>query len=218
MIYPTILTDIRDVIVTAQLNMTGDNGVDGRLNSALDEQRVVDFLSSKFPGKVIGAPRPRFWYDFAVYHDSVFYPVNIKITNGYNKDTADNAGQMVGLLWSLTDVPEATLLTIGNKPRTNTKVVNDMLVDGKGDAKRDYYYLVINKADNSQCMISSMRTMTVSMANSGKRNIPFQANWLGCQSPVDRTFDEAYKYLIGAYQHNLQLMQSDYSRIISRTL
>lgn len=88
---PNLLCDIVDFLQKQDLNLS-KNSPDGRINSALNEDEIIDILSSKF---TIERPDMRDWYDFSFEENEQFYPVNIKIST---TKTADNLNCKLGLL------------------------------------------------------------------------------------------------------------------------
>ena len=76
----------------SELNLYNKNA-DGRLNSAISEDMVFDFIKKYIP-EIKKAP-PRYWYD-CIYKE---YPFNIKITTGTG---ADNISSKIGMLYAMT--------------------------------------------------------------------------------------------------------------------
>lgn len=95
-------------------------------------------------------PPLRHWFDIAVINDSSYYPIDIKITE------MRAASSLVPLIYALTNTElkydkhydSTSLLKYFNK---------DMISD---DNNRDYYYLVINKKNTKDIIITSIKNLS----------------------------------------------------------
>ncbi len=74
---PLIMYKIKKYLNEEEFYFTTKNN-DGRLNSSLDEKKIIDILSRKFKIKI---PNIRMWYDILVYdYKCGFIPVNLNLT------------------------------------------------------------------------------------------------------------------------------------------
>ena len=74
---------------------------DGRINSCIDEENIIDLLIEKFTEK-IKKTKIRMWYDILVF--DTYYgwlPVNIKTTTTL---TSDNTANLAMCVYAYTDV------------------------------------------------------------------------------------------------------------------
>lgn len=149
---------------------------DGRVNSCLDEDFIIDLLIKKFKPRVQKPDKSkRMWYDITV-RDILYgwIPVNIKTTTMM---TSDNTGNLAMCVYTYTD----EILSIDcNKTYTNGKVYNilvDKLKSKKYNRinKKDYYFLVINKTNPKDIVINSVKGLSKLTPNIN--NLPFQVCW-----------------------------------------
>ena len=70
----------------------------------------------------------------------------------------------------------------------------------------DFYFLVIGKGkppeDPKRAFVCSLRTLPEVVANGN--NPPFQCNWSKCLEPVQRSYEEAKRFLLGHYRQSLK--------------
>ena len=145
---------------------------DGRINSCIDENNIIELLILKFT-KRIKKPKIRMWYDILVF-DYIYgwLPVNIKTTTTL---TNDNTGNLTMCVYAYTD----ELLDI-NKTYKNGKMSNILLDKLKNKKynlsnKKDYYFIVLNKSNSNDIIINSVKGLTVLTPNIN--NLPFQVCW-----------------------------------------
>ena len=81
------------------------------------------------------------------------------------------------------------------------KFESSLLQYANEDNDRDYYIISVNK-DDSSVHLSSLKSLKKLTPNGN--NLPFQIQWKNNIETVDRTFDEAYKFLIGRYKSSVQ--------------
>jgi hypothetical protein len=87
---PLILFKIKKHLLSQIFQFSIQNK-DGRINSSIDEDGLIEILIEKF-GERIKKPKFRMWYDILVF-DYLYgwIPVNIKTTTTY---TSDNTGNL----------------------------------------------------------------------------------------------------------------------------
>ncbi len=149
---------------------------DGRVNSAIDEDRVIAALVKHY--KIV-KPAARTWYDFLVHDNLVGYiPVNVKITT---MTTADNIGNLATCLYSYTNHPMDLFNTRYNNGMASL-ILTDKLYkrEYNRNAKRDYYFLVLKKtvdteSNHSRVIVNSVKGLKIIKPNIN--NLPFQVNW-----------------------------------------
>lgn len=145
---------------------------DGRTNSCIDEDNIIDKLLLKFKSK-IDIPKIRMWYDILVYDELYgWLPVNIKIST---LKTADNIGNLSTCVYAYTD----TELNF-DKQYNNGKlsiILSDALESKKytKKSKKDHYFLVVNKLDSTDIIINSIKGLKTLTSNTN--NLPFQVCW-----------------------------------------
>lgn len=172
------------------MQLTNDHQ-DGRLNSAIDESRVIDVcepILAKQGTQIIVPEKARFWYDFAFHHKGKFYPVNIKITSGLS---ADNVSSKEGLYHALTgfDPKSKKLNSWENyiQALSNDFAVND---------EADYYFLVIFK-NEAKVLFTSLKQIHTLVPNGN--NLPFQCCWGKNIIPTDRDLITQSFYLLDTF-------------------
>ena len=194
---PKLLEDIAEEVRSAEFSLQKTS--DGRLDSALNEKKVLDWLKTLNNMCPIHASDVREWYDFSVPSEGSNLCVNIKIS-AFN--SADNLNCKLGIYHCLT----------GKEPGFSNGIGwSDFLrhlQSGIRENDRDYYFLVINKHDLSDVFVASLRTLSVVTPNGN--NLPFQANWDYNRQPTVRSFERAKEFLIGNLGRSLSLRAEAY--------
>ena len=163
---------------------------DGRYNSTIDEDTIIDLLEEKYGKENIERPPARWWWDVRVFG----FPVNIKSSTFV---TADNFSSKQAVLYALTDLTEDEIVRVKNF-QTFQKLLKER---GKKENNRDYYCIVLNKITN-EVHLTSLKTLYVLTPNGN--NLLFQVNWGKNIIPVIRTHSEAYDFLVGAYKKSVE--------------
>lgn len=163
---------------------------DGRINSCLDEDKIINLLIEKFNVR-IKKPNIRMWFDILAYDNICgWIPINIKTTTTL---TNDNTGNLAMCVYSYTD--ETLELNI-NKSYENGKM-SDILFNKLKHKKynyknkKDYYFIVINKSTTknklitlnnnknniakNDIIINSVKGLSILTPN--VNNLPFQVCW-----------------------------------------
>ena len=177
---PKILREISDYLNTQKFEVEASQR-DGRINSILHEDKLTELLAKKYP---IGVPDGRWWYDFSVTHNDIFYPVNIKSTTGKGND---NLSCKLGIYYALT----------GKNPTgdrlSGWRAYFDKLNADLSENDVDYYFLVLNKGTGKTFM-AALKGLQSLVPNGN--NLPFQCNWTENTQYKSRTFEEAKDFLL----------------------
>jgi hypothetical protein len=170
---PLIMYHIQKYLKSLNIEFSGKNK-DGRINSCIDEDQVIDILVEKFNNR-IKIPKIRMWYDILAF-DYIYgwIPINIKTTTTL---TTDNTGNLAMCVHAYTD---EKLDFHVNKTYENGKMSKILIKKLKKkkfnkNNKKDYYFLVLNKKDNKDVIINSIKGLT--KLNSNVNNLPFQVCW-----------------------------------------
>jgi hypothetical protein len=170
---PLIMYKIQNYLKLQAFQFSSQNE-DGRINSCLDEVKVVKILSEKF-GARIKTPIKRHWYDFLTY-DYMYgwIPINIKTTTTFTSDNTDNLAMCV---YAYTN---EVLDIHSNKSYDNGKMSNILVNKLKNKeynfiSKKDYYFIVLNKTDSTIIIVNSVKGLTLLTPNIN--NLPFQVCW-----------------------------------------
>lgn len=170
---PLIMYKIQNYLKLQAFQFSSQNE-DGRINSCLDEVKVVKILSEKF-GARIKTPIKRHWYDFLAY-DYMYgwIPINIKTTTTL---TSDNTGNLAMCVYAYTN---EVLDIHSNKSYDNSKMSNILVNKLKNKeynfiSKKDYYFIVLNKTDSTIIIVNSVKGLTLLRPNIN--NLPFQVCW-----------------------------------------
>ena len=144
---------------------------DGRINSCIDEDKVVKLLVEMF-GKNIKKPKKRMWYDILAYDNMYgWIPINIKTTT---TRTSDNAGNLAMCVYAYTN----EMLDIHRDKSYENGKMSDILFNKlknkeyNTNNKKDYYFIVLNKTDASDIIVNSVKGLTILTPNIN--NLPFQ--------------------------------------------
>lgn len=171
-------------------NLTLEND-DGRLNSAINESKVIAEINTIFNSENIIYAKVREWYDIALQFENNFYPINIKISEG---NSADNISSKKGLFYCLTGIlPNDKRLSNINHWANYNKELNKFL---DWNSKSDYYFLIIFK-DTKQVLFTSLKHISELVPNGN--NLPFQCKWKNNIKMTDRSEKEQILYIINTY-------------------
>jgi hypothetical protein len=147
---------------------------DGRTNSTLDEPEIIKSLVEKF-GDRIQVPKERHFCDFLA-KDYIYgiLPINIKTTTTL---TSDNTGNMAMCVHAYTDYE----LDLDPKKEYVSGKMSEILFNKikekkyNKNNKKDYYFVVLNKTDNKDIIVNSVKGLSLLTANIN--NLPFQICW-----------------------------------------
>lgn len=167
---PNSILYIQNYLKKKNINITKQTN-DGRINSSIDENLIIDILKKLHWRMII--PEKRHWFDFMIY-DFLYgwLPVNIKITT---TETSDNIGNLAICVYSLTD--EKLKLKKSYSNGSMSKILISKLKMNKlnNKLKKDYYFLVINKINTKDIIVNSFKGLNLLTPNIN--NLPFQIKW-----------------------------------------
>ena len=155
---------------------------DGRVNSIDDEDSIIDELVIKY-GDAVEKPAARTWYDLTLFG----YKVNIKSSSMAG---ADNCSANMALLYCFTD----SQLKSGWKHFYQS-------FENITDTGRNYYFIVLDK-NTGNVYLQSL--LTLARLTSNGNNLPFQIVWKDNLEPFQRTFEDAYRFLIDAFKESVR--------------
>ncbi len=194
-ILPKMLNDIVEFLKEKNLTLSQQSR-DGRINSAFNEDEIFNILESHFN---INRPNMRDWVDFSFEYNSIFYPVNTKVST---TKTTDNLNCKLGIYYALT----------GKIPPFNNGVSWDRyfksLKENLIENDRDYYFLIINKDNPIDIFATSLKSLECVLPNGN--NLPFQAKWDINRNLVQRDFESAKQFLLSAFEESLKLRADAY--------
>ena len=187
--FPTELTEA--VAYLSGLVTISENHEDGRVNSIEDEATVIQLLIDKYGVENVIEPKAREWFDVRLFG----YPVQIK-SSSYMKGASDNFSSKAAILYALTTLPEDAVHVRGWEAFEQA-----LLMNSGEDNDRDYYIISVNK-DDSSVHLTSLKSLQKLTSNGN--NLPFQIQWKNNIVPVDRTYDEAYRFIVGCYKESVK--------------
>jgi hypothetical protein len=188
---PGVLDEMKKFLISDDLILENRHA-DGRLNSSVNEEQVLESLRKKFK---IEEPNAREWYDFIAVHNGERFPVNIKVSN---LDTADNVQCKLGIYYALTGIwPD-----FGNGVSWETffKTLKGDLSKG---TQGDYYFLIVGKSDPKDIILTSLKQIGSLVPNGN--NLPFQCNWGRNRELKQRSHDDAVKFILGVLGKSCEL-------------
>ena len=183
--FPKELNSAVEYLNTLAIEVNEDHE-DGRVNSIADEDTIIDLLIERY-GDAVEKPKARCWWDLKLFG----HPTNIKSSN-FN--SGDNFSSKLALLYALTDIPEEEIKA------NSWKSFQEKLKNHKGENNRDYYIIVLSKLDG-KVYLQSLKSLR--KINSNGNNLPFQINWGNNTEPVERTYLQAYNFLIECYKESV---------------
>lgn len=170
-------------------NWISSKFTDGRTNSLLDESIICNHLQAMciLSGINHQKHQPRFWCDFSVTINNIYYPINVKTST---LKQADNSDCKTGLYYVLT----------GKMPNFKNEVPfpvwwENIKKDYKVDSTSDYYFLIGDK-NNNQFYFTSLRKINELQPNGS--NLPFQINWSKNLTPVNNSTEQLMKKVSNA--------------------
>lgn len=170
---PLIMYKIKKFLQYKTFHFSNQNE-DGRINSCNDEDEIIKLLIGKF-GKKIKKPKIRMWYDILAF-DYIYgwIPINIKTTKTISNDNTGNLAMCVYAYTNeLLDIHSDTSYVNG---KMSTILFNKLKNrEYNKNNKKDYYFIVLNKTDNSDIIINSIKGLTLLTPNIN--NLPFQVCW-----------------------------------------
>ena len=168
---PIILYTIKNYLLSKNIDFSKEND-DGRINSCIDESKIIDLLTQKF-GDRIKKPKIRMWYDILA-NDNLYgwIPINIKTTT---TSTNDNTGNLAMCVFAYTNEKLDFNKTYNNGKMS--KILSEKLKQKKYNYnyKKDYFFLVLNKNNINDIIINSTKGLSELTANIN--NLPFQVCW-----------------------------------------
>lgn len=187
--------ELKEAVEYLQSRITAsDRHDDGRVNSIDDEDSIIDELQARY-GSAVVKPRKREWYDVELFG----YKVNIKSSSMAG---ADNCSANMALLYCFTDA----------KLKSGWKHFYQAF-ENVVDNQRNYYFIVLDK-NTGNVYLRSLLSLAKLTPNGN--NLPFQIVWKDNLVPVERTFEEAYRFLIDAFKESVKRrleVHSEYDRL-----
>jgi hypothetical protein len=162
---------IQHYIKECTIQFSNEND-DGRINSCIDEKKIIELLSSKFYDRII-KPKIRMWYDILVF-DYMYgwIPVNIKTTTTM---TCDNTGNLAMCVYTYTNEPLDIYKSYTNGKMSDLLIQKIKTKQYNKNNKKDYYFLVLNKKNPSDVIVNSVKGIKILTSNIN--NLPFQVCW-----------------------------------------
>ena len=193
---PLVMYKIRKYLKLQTFQFSTQNE-DGRINSYIDEDKVITLLIEKF-GKKIKKPKIRMWYDILAF-DYMYgwIPINIKTTTTI---TSDNTGNLAMCVYAYTN----KILDIHKDKSYENGKMSDILFNKlknkkyNTNNKKDYYFIVLNKTDASDIIVNSVKGLTILTPNIN--NLPFQVCWDKNRTFIYENINKKIKLFIDCLQ------------------
>ncbi len=186
---PQELLDIRNFLSNYDFTLSHTSS-DWRIDSAINEWEITNILSKNFN---ILLPRDRERYDFAIQSWNRFYPVNIKVSDTTHNDNLNcKLWIYYALTWKLPNFPNET-----SRENFLTKLKQDLQ-----DNSADYYFLVINKKNLSDIILTSLKWLESLVPN--WNNLPFQCQRNNNRRFIVRDFSEIKSFILTTFWDSIQ--------------
>jgi len=187
--FPSDLLNVVSFLNQIGVNIS-NNYEDGRVNSIVDENTIIDVLEKKYGKENVIRPKARDWWDVKVFH----YPLQLK-SSDFSKKTSDNFSSKAAILYALTYLPE-------NKVKVNRWAdFEDALLNFSDvDNNRDYYIIILDK-NTKKVYLNSLKSLNKLTPNGN--NLPFQIKWIDNLIPVNRTHRQAYNFIVECYKKSV---------------
>ena len=171
---PLIMYSVQEYLRSEIINFSTIHE-DGRINSCIDEEKIVKVLIKKFGKRIRKSPKARMWYDILVFdYRCGWLPVNLKTTTTL---TSDNTGNLAMCVYAYTNA----VLDINSTKTYDNGKMSELLFSKLSSreynlrSKKDYYFLVLNKTKLGDVVVNSVRGLSVLTPNIN--NLPFQVCW-----------------------------------------
>lgn len=186
--FPSILSEVVEYLNTLTIQVS-ESHEDGRVNSIDDEDTIIDLLIQKYGEDNIEKPPARCWWDVKIFG----HPINIKSSKFGS--AADNFSSKAAILYALTSIPEDEVTCSSWK-----SFQEKLRYHSSQQEPRDYYILVLNKVTG---VVYLQGLKSLNKLTSNGNNLPFQIKWKDNVFPVERTWNEAYDFLIESYKDSV---------------
>ena len=186
--FPRELVEAVEYLNTLTI-VVSENHEDGRVNSIDDEDTIIALLIERY-GDNVEKPPARCWWDLKLFG----YPINIKSSKFGS--AADNFSSKAAILYALTNLPESEVTCSSWKQFQKKLQHNSSQL-----TPRDYYIIVLNKV-TKQVHLTSLKSLNKLTSNGN--NLPFQIKWRDNVSPIERTYLQAYDFLIECYKESVR--------------
>ena len=186
--FPSILSEVVEYLNTLTIQVS-ESHEDGRVNSIDDEDTIIALLIQKDGEENIEKPLARCWWDVKIFG----HPINIKSSKFGS--AADNFSSKAAILYALTSIPEDEVTCSSWK-----SFQEKLRYNSSQQEPRDYYILVLNKVTG---VVYLQGLKSLNKLTSNGNNLPFQIKWKDNVFPVERTWNEAYDFLIESYKDSV---------------
>jgi len=168
---PNSLLTIKCILQKRTINLCKTSD-DGRVNSCMDEDEIIRILLEELPNRIY-KPKARMWYDILIYdYQYGWLPVNIKTTTTL---TSDNTGNLAMCVYAYTDEQLDLYKTYQNGRMSKILIEKLKKKEYNYNNKKDYYFVVVNKENNKDIVVNSIKGLTEITPNIN--NLPFQVCW-----------------------------------------
>ena len=192
---PKILNDIVDYLKEYKLNLVkGMN--DARMDSASSEGKIISALQnhdrSSWTVITKNINNNRHWCDFKCKDNQTKqeYFCDIKVSN---LNSNDNMNAKKAIYWFLTG-KNPDNVSPQHQIFFESMKNNECLLE-----ERDFYYLVINKNNNKDIFVVSLKNINSEGIIGSHNNPPLQAKWDKCRKNEERSMQEAKKFFLNMW-------------------
>lgn len=188
---PQPVLEISEFLSSSAVSLSSDLR-DPRIDSAVNEDQLIDVIETNF---IIQRPAMRNWWDLQRTVDGEPYPINIKVSNLLGND---NVQCKLGIYYSLTGLEPDFANEISWENFFEKLSLN---LDSRTD--RDYYFIIVNKNNSKDVFATSLKSIATLVPNGN--NLPFQCKWGSNRTPVERTHEEASRFVLANLHKSCQL-------------
>jgi hypothetical protein len=191
---PNSLLRVKYILEKRTINICKTND-DGRINSCMDEGEIIRILLEEL-GNRIYKPKARMWYDILIFdYLHGWLPVNIKTTTTL---TSDNTGNLTMCVYAYTDEQLNLYKQYQNGKMSQILIEKLNKKQYNYNDKRDYYFVVVNKQNNKDIIVNSVKGLSELTPNIN--NIPFQVCWNKNRIFKYKHISENIRMLLDAFQ------------------
>ena len=188
---PKELIEIKDFLTKYNFTLSNTER-DWRINSSINEWEIINIIEKYFD---IIKPRDRERFDFAIQpaDPTKFYPVNIKVSDTTHNDNLNcKLWIYYALTWNLPSFPNET-----SREKFLTKLKQEIKENDS-----DYYFLVINKQNLSDIILTSLKWLEALVPN--WNNLPFQCTRNNNRRYIVRDFQEIKSFILSTFWDSIQ--------------
>ncbi|MCY4048701.1 MAG: hypothetical protein OXF24_03850 [Hyphomicrobiales bacterium] len=190
---PATLQEVVTYLKSQILVLPSGSG-DARTDSTFAEGYIIQKIREAGKWDVYSPHKDRknnrAWYDVKI--DGLYCDIKVSMCKGNDNTQAKKA-----IYYLLTGDEETEKI-----PDRGDEFFRLMYKNESPNETRDYYYLIVNKTNTRDVFVVNLKG--IAKCSVAPANMPFQVNWGKNRELVERTWEEAKNYLLGAWAESVK--------------